>query len=349
MRPGLRRLLYLLAGCAAAALALRLAPEPWIETGYARSVYPLLLRGLSSPAASVGFSLTEPAALVAGAVGVGLAWRTRLRSGFWLGLGGVAAGGWLLFQGVWGVNYHRAPLAESLGLDVRPSTSEELATYAGQLLLETGRRRPAEPPPAPEVGLADASALFQAVPAGPQAERWAFLAVAPGAAPAKPLVGSELLSWLGLLGFYDPFLAEPNVNVRAPRTSIPFVALHEIAHQRGIASEDEASFVAIALGRDLGGPHVAYSCLWQATVHTLGALSGVDPEAAKALWAEADPGVKADVEAWRAWRAAHASPLEGAARAVNDGYLRSQGVHDGVESYGRVVDLLLAEHRARGR
>jgi hypothetical protein len=31
---------------------------------------------------------------------------------------------------------------------------------------------------------------------------------------------------------------------------------------------------------------------------------------------------------------------------VNDAYLRSQGQDQGVASYGRVVDLLLAERRA---
>jgi hypothetical protein len=32
---------------------------------------------------------------------------------------------------------------------------------------------------------------------------------------------------------------------------------------------------------------------------------------------------------------------------VNDAYLRSQGQKDGIHSYGRLVDLLVAEHRAR--
>ena len=31
---------------------------------------------------------------------------------------------------------------------------------------------------------------------------------------------------------------------------------------------------------------------------------------------------------------------------MNDAYLRSQGQKDGVRSYGRMVDLLLAERRA---
>ena len=32
---------------------------------------------------------------------------------------------------------------------------------------------------------------------------------------------------------------------------------------------------------------------------------------------------------------------------MNDAYLKSQGQKEGVRSYGRMVDLLLAERRAR--
>lgn len=346
MRP--RSAVLLLLACLGVAIALRLLPAAVVEAGYARGAYPVVLGLLSPPARAVPFALTEPGAVLVALVGLGLAVRTRLGRSFWLGLVGVAGAGWLVFQAVWGVNYHREPIARSLGLDVHPSAPAELLAFSRALVAEAGARRPAAPAPPAEVALADAAALYAALPGSPEGPRWSFLAPAARAAPAKPLVASELLSWLGLLGFYDPFLAEPNVNVRAPGTAIPFVALHEMAHQRGVASEDEASFVAIVLGRDLGPPHVAYSCLWEATLHTLGALAVVDPAGAKAVWADADGGLVADVEAWRAWRLAHASPLEGAARTVNDTYLRSQGVHDGVESYGRVVDLLLAEWRAAG-
>ncbi len=43
----------------------------------------------------------------------------------------------------------------------------------------------------------------------------------------------------------------------------------------------------------------------------------------------------------------HEGPLMRLSEGMNDRYLRSQGQAEGVASYGRVVDLLVAEERAR--
>ena len=49
----------------------------------------------------------------------------------------------------------------------------------------------------------------------------------------------------------------------------------------------------------------------------------------------------------RAWHRRYESRLGEVQERVNDAYLKTQGQADGVRSYGRMVDLLLAERRAR--
>ncbi len=61
---------------------------------------------------------------------------------------------------------------------------------------------------------------------------------------AKPILNSKLLCYTGITGIYSPFTGEPNVNVAVPDIYIPFTTLHEMAHQRGYGSEDEANFLA---------------------------------------------------------------------------------------------------------
>ena len=58
--------------------------------------------------------------------------------------------------------------------------------------------------------------------------------------------------------------------------------------------------------------------------------------------------MRRDDAAAEAWRARYDTPIAHAGEAVNDAYLRSNGVSDGVESYGRVTDLLVAWARAEG-
>ncbi len=336
-----RLTLVLVVVAVAGALVLARVDPVDVERVYALGLYPVIGQALAGLTGRFGFSVTEPGAAV---LGVGLIYalvRGWRRPRFWVGLVGVAAFAWLGFQAVWGINYRREPIARAFHLEVHPSSVGDLRAL-GTELVEAINTTP------PWTGGADAVAAVLAD--GPRifaeaSGRYPFLAGS--YAPPKPLVGSEVLSWLGLLGFYDPYTAEPNINVKAPAFVLPFVVLHEMAHARGVASEDEASFVGYLLGRDSGDPRFRYSALWEAVTYVGGALRGVDPEAGAAFWDALSPRVRADTEAYYAWRAAHASPLEALARAVNDTYLRSQGVPDGVHSYGRVTDLILAEWRSR--
>ncbi len=314
-----------------------------VERVYARGIFPVIGQALGGLSGRVGWSVTEPGALLAASALIWAVRRGWRRARFWVGLVGVAALVWIGFQAVWGVNYRREPIATAFGLTVRPSSTDELRALAADLTEEINRSAASTPTTGDLPGvLAAAPGIFAAA-----ADRYPFLGG--DYAPPKPLVASELLSWLALLGFYNPFTAEPNINVRTPDFLIPYVVLHEMAHARGVASEDEASFVGYLLGRDSGEPRFRYAALWQATVYVYGAWRAVDPEGGARGYETLAPRVQADVAAYAAWRKQHASPLSTLARTVNDTYLRSQGVQDGVQSYGRLTDLVLAEWRTRPR
>jgi hypothetical protein len=157
------------------------------------------------------------------------------------------------------------------------------------------------------------------------------------------------MSWLGLTGIYSPFTSEANVNVDVPAPELPFSASHETAHQRGFAREDEANFAGYLACRLHPDRDFRYAGLLAASVHASNALYAVDRAAARDVEAGRSPAVRRDLEALRAWAARHEGPVARAAEKVNDAYLKSQGAADGVRSYGRMVDLLLAERRAEER
>ena len=52
------------------------------------------------------------------------------------------------------------------------------------------------------------------------------------------------MSYTNITGIYSPFTAEANVNVSVPKSTLLFTTMHEMAHQRGFASENEANFIA---------------------------------------------------------------------------------------------------------
>jgi hypothetical protein len=157
---------------------------------------------------------------------------------------------------------------------------------------------------------------------------------------------STPLSYLGISGIYLPFTAEANVNDILPDSQLPFTAAHELAHQGGVAPEDEANFLAYVACTLHPDADFRYSGALNAALYALGALSQGDAERARRQW-KWSPAVRRDLAALTAWNERYRGPAETAARAVNDAYLKTQGVAEGVRSYGRMVDLLVLERRAR--
>ena len=131
-----------------------------------------------------------------------------------------------------------------------------------------------------------------------------------------------------------------------PESELPFSASHETAHQRGFAREDEANFAAYLACRFHPDPDFNYSGALAASVHASNALFMAGREAWQAVEATRSPAVKRDMGALRSWAERHEGAVSRTSERINDAYLRTQGQAEGVRSYGRMVDLLLAERRA---
>jgi hypothetical protein len=351
------------AAVVAAAVALRLgaARRPSIvERIYSRGLHPRIAAGLGGIARLVPFTIAEPLALLAAVAVLVLLARAAVsvRRGpplpavveagaTALGLAGLV---YLVFLLAWGLNYQRRPFAALAGLDPRPPSSEELADLGAALVDEANRLRA----PLPE----DARGVMQ-LPAGTRdvfdrtrsgfdeaARRLPFLGAT--TCPPKGAVLSSLLSALGISGIYSPFTGEPLVNRDLPDPDLPFSASHEVAHSLGFAREDEANYLGSLACRLHPDGDFRYSGTLAASAYVLGALASADEAKTRELQDRRTAGVRRDLAALEEWSVRHEGRLSRASRRVNDAYLRSQGEREGLRSYGRFVDLLVAERRASG-
>ena len=75
----------------------------------------------------------------------------------------------------------------------------------------------------------------------------------------KPVMLSEPWTYTHIAGVYTYFTGEANINTNFPDYTIPYTAAHEMAHQRGIAREDEANFVAFLVCAASDDPYIRYS------------------------------------------------------------------------------------------
>ena len=141
----------------------------------------------------------------------------------------------------------------------------------------------------------------------------------------------------GTSGMHAPFMLETLLNPDLTPPERPEVLAHEWAHLAGYAPEDDASFVGLlaALGADPGAQYSAWLSL---AFQAAGQLPRDDRQRVLAALA---PGPRKDQEAIVARLQSRVEMVERVSWQTYDRYLKSQGVREGLQSYSRVVQLVI--------
>jgi hypothetical protein len=176
------------------------------------------------------------------------------------------------------------------------------------------------------------------------AERYDFLPTF--RSRVKQIVLSKPMTYTHISGVYTYFTGESNVNTNFPDYTLPYTAAHELAHQRGIAREDEANFVAFLVCLESDDPYIRYSGYMGVFEYLLSALYRADAKRYEALVNAMPLSMRYEMVAYNEffeqYRDNVAADISG---AVNDSYLQSQGQSAGSRSYGMVVDLAVAYYK----
>ena len=114
----------------------------------------------------------------------------------------------------------------------------------------------------------------------------------------KPVTLSEGMTYMHLTGVYTYMTGEANINRAFPDYTIPFTAAHELAHQRGIARENEANFVAFLVCMASDDAYIRYSGYVYMLTYTVNALYSADAEAYRTLCEGYDPALAYELIAY---------------------------------------------------
>ena len=157
----------------------------------------------------------------------------------------------------------------------------------------------------------------------------------------KPVMLSEAMSYTHITGVYTYFTGEANLNIDFPDYSLPFTAAHELAHQRGIAREDEANFVAFLVCISSDDPYIRYSGYLNMLEYILPNLYR-DTDAYFDTFSRLPNEVVYELQAYADFFEKYQDSVAGEiSEYINNGYLQMQGTV-GTKSYGLAVDLAVA-------
>lgn len=335
------------------------APPQVTEYVFSRGIFRVLSVPLGGILAAFPFSLTELLVVLALPLTVFLVvllirvlrrsenkGRTWARAG--KGVGWVLSCTLLLYMLMHGLNFNRLPVEQLMNLDTSTASLEELRDICIDLAEKASAER--ENLPEDENGYTCLSVskdklLRQAVNGYSKLDDiYPFLWG--GVWRAKPVMLSHWWSYTGITGMYFPMLAEANVNIDVPDSSIAATAAHELAHTRGFAREDECNFFAYLTSIHNDSADYRYSGYLMAYIYCSNALYDYDKDMWGQTRAACSEGVRRDLGQRNEYWAQFEGPVQETSNQVNNAFITSQGDSDGVLSYERVVNLIVGYYRA---
>lgn len=311
-------------------------------TWYAHHIYPVEVGNIGRFFGIFPFSVVE-ILLYALIVGVLLYFARNIRHPFKIVSRTVLLTGILLFLYTvnCGINYYAAAFSDYAGIRAGTYTKEELKDLCTFLVENVNatvteahyKENRSEWKQAGVAAMAQASKEFPCL-AGfyPQ---------------PKEVTCSAILSVQQLCGIYSPFTMEANFNGDMPDYNIPHTICHELSHLKGFMREDEANFIGYLACISSDSMAYRYSGYLTGWVYAGNALAEVDPEAYLELRGKLDARAETDLQANNVFWNRYDGRVAEAANQLNDTYLKMNDQNEGVQSYGRMVDLMLAYRKNR--
>lgn len=307
---------------------------------YALRVYPFLVGSMGRLSGQVPFALIEVISyLLILVILVDLIrhfgeWRRGL-----IRIGFLMTGLFFLFTLQCGINYYRNPFSYSSGLELRRSSRKELARLCLKLTEDVNGLIDQELQVTDQTVMTMESreAMNQLGDAYPLLKGYY--------PPPKPLIWSTFFSVQELCGQYSPFTVEATYNRLMPAYNIPHTQCHELSHLRGFMREDEANFIGYLACIGSDDPYFNYSGYMMGWIYATNALAKTDWTAYQQICGLLDERAWKDLRKNNEYWSQYQGKVSEVSNQLNDTYLKINSQSDGVESYGRVVDLMLAYER----
>jgi hypothetical protein len=264
----------------------------------------------------------------------------------------VASIVWLAFHFLWGFNYYRSSILEQFKLERGEVKKEEIVAFAEYTLREAnkfslsgnlnGTRDKGQgtrdnndntdntdnidnPPQLASRQLTTAYTNLS--------KHHPNLAYHPSS--FKSSLFGVLGNYMGYGGYYNPFTGEAQINDHMPDFMLPYIAVHEVAHQLGYAKESEANFIGYLAAMHSGDSVMQYSANLEMFLYANRALRRFDSTLAKQNMERLSPRIKKDLADYKVFAEKYYGPVDKFVTWFYTGFLNFNNQPEGMMSYNR--------------
>lgn len=249
----------------------------------------------------------------------------------------------LIYTLTCGINYHHKTFAEISNLSIEGYTVDDLEDVC--LLLTEAVNQYGKEVARDENGIAIVDENVSAKAAAAMENLGTLYDELSGYYPNPKPVFSSLLSVSQLSGIYSPFTIEANYNKDMLSYNIPFTACHELSHLKGFMQEEEANFIAYLACINSNDVDFQYSGSLLAWIYATNELYKQSFSKYNEIYSLLNDEIKMDLAANNIFWEEYDTIVAEVSDKVNDTYLKVNAQAEGIKSYNRMVDLLVAYYQ----
>jgi hypothetical protein len=248
---------------------------------------------------------------------------------------------YISFKVLWGLNYSRPSISQQLHISEKKYSIKELVVL-GNFFIDKVNALQTKTTPNLTYNIATlrekATESYQLLALKNPYLNYQYPSV-------KPVLNNWAISKIGIEGYYNPLSGEANVNMRLLPWVLPFVTCHEVAHQLGIAREDEANLVAYLAGINSQDINFQYAVNYSMLRYILFEVQFKSPENYLALRNKISPAVLAKFKAENEFWSKYNGQMSDYMGVAFDKFLKLNNQKKGIKSYQHIVIWLWNYHK----
>ncbi len=249
---------------------------------------------------------------------------------------------YFIFNLLWGFNYYRVPLHQTLNLNT-DYTTEQLISTTKRLIIKSNEMHR-------QLGFADSvkvelpfthNEIFKKSVNGYKNLSKKHPNLSYSTLSLKKSSWSLGLTYMGYSGYYNPFSGEAQVNNKIKTYKFPVVSCHEQAHQLGYAAENEANFIAALATINNDDPFIQYTGYIFALRYCVNEIARRDLDTYHDILKTINPGILKSYKEMRDFWESYENPFEVISKAFWNQFLLANNQTKGINSYSYMVALVV--------